>query len=259
MYSMKVVILAGGLGTRISEETVYKPKPMVLIGDKPILWHIMKIYASYGFTDFVICCGYKGHVIKEYFANYLLQESDFTINTKSNQLTIHSSPKEDWNITLVNTGELTMTGGRVKRIKDHVENAPFFLTYGDGVGDVDIKALLAHHQKSGKKATLTATKPFGRFGVIDITENGQVSSFKEKNKEDVSWINGGFFVLEPSVFDYIDGDATSFEKEPLEKLTSEGELSAFKHDGFWRAMDSLNDKNVLEEYWNSGSAPWKIW
>jgi glucose-1-phosphate cytidylyltransferase len=256
---MKVVILAGGLGTRISEETVYKPKPMVLIGDKPILWHIMKIYASYGFTDFVICCGYKGHVIKEYFANYLLQESDFTINTKSNQLTIHSSPKEDWNITLVNTGELTMTGGRVKRIKDHVENAPFFLTYGDGVGDVDIKALLAHHQKSGKKATLTATKPFGRFGVIDITENGQVSSFKEKNKEDVSWINGGFFVLEPSVFDYIDGDATSFEKEPLEKLTSEVELSAFKHDGFWRAMDSLNDKNVLEEYWNSGSAPWKIW
>jgi glucose-1-phosphate cytidylyltransferase len=256
---MKVVILAGGLGTRISEETVYKPKPMVLIGDKPILWHIMKIYASYGFTDFVICCGYKGHVIKEYFANYLLQESDFTINTKSNQLTIHSSPNEDWNITLVNTGELTMTGGRVKRIKEHVGNAPFFLTYGDGVGDVDIKALLAHHQQSGKKATLTATKPFGRFGVIDITENGQVSSFKEKNKEDVSWINGGFFVLEPSVFDYIEGDATSFEKEPLEKLTSEGELSAFKHDGFWRAMDSLNDKNVLEEYWNSGSAPWKIW
>jgi glucose-1-phosphate cytidylyltransferase len=256
---MKVVILAGGLGTRISEETVYKPKPMVLIGDKPILWHIMKIYASYGFTDFVICCGYKGHVIKEYFANYLLQESDFTINTKSNELTIHSSPTEDWNITLVNTGELTMTGGRVKRIKDHVGNAPFFLTYGDGVGDVDIKALLAQHQQSGKKATLTATKPFGRFGVIDITENGQVSSFKEKNKEDVSWINGGFFVLEPSVFDYIEGDATSFEKEPLEKLTAEGELSAFKHDGFWRAMDSLNDKNVLEEYWNTGTAPWKTW
>ncbi len=256
---MKVVILAGGLGTRISEETVYKPKPMVLIGDKPILWHIMKIYASFGFSDFVICCGYKGHVIKEYFANYLLQESDFTINTKSNQLTIHSGPTEEWNITLVNTGELTMTGGRVKRIKDYVGNAPFFLTYGDGVGDVDIKALLAHHQQSGKKVTLTATKPFGRFGVIDITENGQVSSFKEKNKEDVSWINGGFFVLEPSVFDYIEGDATSFEKEPLEKLTAEGELSAFKHDGFWRAMDSLNDKNVLEEYWNTGNAPWKIW
>ena len=256
---MKVVILAGGLGTRISEETVYKPKPMVLIGDKPILWHIMKIYASYGFTDFVICCGYKGHVIKEYFANYLLQESDFTINTKSNQLTIHSSSTEDWNITLVNTGELTMTGGRVKRIKDYVGDATFFLTYGDGVGDIDIKALLAYHRQSGKKATLTATKPFGRFGVIDITENGQVSSFKEKNKEDVSWINGGFFVLEPSVFDYIEGDATSFEKEPLEKLTAEGELSAFKHDGFWRAMDSLNDKNVLEEYWNTGNAPWKIW
>ena len=234
-------------------------KVVILAGDKPILWHIMKIYASYGFTDFVICCGYKGHVIKEYFSNYLLQESDFTINTKSNQLTIHSSPTEDWNITLVNTGELTMTGGRVKRIKDYVGNAPFFLTYGDGVGDVDLKALLAHHQQSGKKVTLTATKPFGRFGVIDIAESGQVSSFKEKNKEDVSWINGGFFVLEPSVFDYIEGDATSFEKEPLEKLTAEGELSAFQHDGFWRAMDSLNDKNVLEEHWNTGNAPWKIW
>ena len=256
---MKVVILAGGLGTRISEETVYKPKPMVLIGDKPILWHIMKIYASHGFTEFIICCGYKGHVIKEYFTNYLLQESDFTINTKSNQITIHSSQNEDWNITLVNTGELTMTGGRVKRIQEYVNNERFFLTYGDGVGDVDIKALLLHHQQSGKKATLTATKPFGRFGVIDITENGQISSFKEKNKEDVSWINGGFFVLEPSVFDYIEGDATSFEKEPLEKLTAEGELSAFKHDGFWRAMDSLNDKNVLEEHWNTGNAPWKIW
>ena len=256
---MKVVILAGGLGTRISEETVYKPKPMVLIGDKPILWHIMKIYASHGFTEFIICCGYKGHVIKEYFTNYLLQESDFTINTKSNQITIHSSQNEDWNITLVNTGELTMTGGRVKRIQEYVNNERFFLTYGDGVGDVDIKALLLHHQQSGKKATLTATKPFGRFGVIDITENGQISSFKEKNKEDVSWINGGFFVLEPSVFDYIDGDATVFEKEPLEKLTAEGELSAFKHDGFWRAMDSLNDKNVLEEHWNTGNAPWKIW
>ena len=256
---MKVVILAGGLGTRISEETVYKPKPMVLIGDKPILWHIMKIYASYGFTDFVICCGYKGHVIKEYFANYLLQESDFTINTKTNELQIHTSPSENWNVTLVNTGELTMTGGRVKRVKDYLNNEPFFLTYGDGVGDVNIPELLAFHQKNGRKATLTATKPFGRFGVIDITDNGQISSFKEKNKEDVSWINGCFFVLEPSVLDYIDGDETVFEKDPLEKLTSEGQLGAYQHDGFWRAMDSLNDKNVLEEYWNTGNAPWKIW
>jgi glucose-1-phosphate cytidylyltransferase len=256
---MKVVILAGGLGTRISEETVYKPKPMVLVGDKPILWHIMKIYATHGFTDFVICCGYKGHVIKEYFANYLLQGSDFTINTKTNEIKIHTTPDEDWNVTLVNTGELTMTGGRVKRVKEYLNNEPFFLTYGDGVGDINIPELLAFHQRNGRKATLTATKPFGRFGVIDIEENGMISSFKEKKKEDVSWINGGFFVLEPSVLDYIFGDETVFEKDPLERLTAEGELGAYKHDGFWRAMDSLNDKNVLEEHWNSGNAPWKIW
>jgi len=256
---MKVVILAGGLGTRISEETVFKPKPMVLIGDKPILWHIMKIYSSYGFNDFVICCGYKGHVIKEYFANYLLHESDVTINTATNNLTFHNSTSENWNVSLINTGELTMTGGRIKRIHEYVGNESFFLTYGDGVGDVNIQELLNFHKSHGKKATLTATKPFGRFGVIDITDNGQITSFKEKDKEDVSWINGGFFVLEPSVFDYIGGDSTVFEKEPLEKLTQEGELNAFKHDGFWRAMDSLNDKNVLEEYWNTGTAAWKVW
>jgi glucose-1-phosphate cytidylyltransferase len=256
---MKVVILAGGLGTRISEETVFKPKPMVLIGDKPILWHIMKIYSSYGFNDFVICCGYKGHVIKEYFANYLLHESDVTINTATNNLTFHNSTSENWNVSLINTGELTMTGGRIKRIQEYVGNESFFLTYGDGVGDVNIQELLNFHKSHGKKATLTATKPFGRFGVIDITDNGQITSFKEKDKEDVSWINGGFFVLEPSVFDYIEGDSTVFEKEPLEKLTQEGELNAFKHDGFWRAMDSLNDKNVLEEYWNTGTAAWKVW
>jgi glucose-1-phosphate cytidylyltransferase len=256
---MKVVILAGGLGTRISEETVYKPKPMVLIGDKPILWHIMKIYASYGFTDFVICCGYKGHVIKEYFSNYLLRESDFTINTKTNEFEIHSTPSEDWNVTLVNTGELTMTGGRIKRIKEYVNNEAFFLTYGDGLGDVNISELLKFHQQSGRKATLTATKPFGRFGVIDIQEKGQISSFKEKDKEDVSWINGGFFVLEPDVFNYIEGDEIVFEKAPLERLTEEGELIAYQHNGFWRAMDSLNDKNILEDYWHSGNAPWKIW
>ena len=256
---MKVVILAGGLGTRISEETVFKPKPMVLIGDKPILWHIMKIYSSYGFNDFVICCGYKGHVIKEYFANYLLHESDVTINTSTNDLTFHNSNSENWNVSLINTGELTMTGGRIKRIQEYVGNESFFLTYGDGVGDININDLLKFHKSHGKKATLTATKPFGRFGVIDITDNGQITSFKEKDKEDVSWINGGFFVLEPSVFDYIEGDSTVFEKEPLEKLTQEGELNAFKHDGFWRAMDSLNDKNVLEEYWNTGTAAWKVW
>jgi len=256
---MKVVILAGGLGTRISEETVFKPKPMVLIGDKPILWHIMKIYSSYGFNDFVICCGYKGHVIKEYFANYLLHESDVTINTATNNLTFHNSTSENWNVSLINTGELTMTGGRIKRIQEYVGNETFFLTYGDGVGDINIEELLAFHKSQGKKATLTATKPFGRFGVIDIANNGQITSFKEKDKEDVSWINGGFFVLEPSVFDYIEGDSTVFEKEPLEKLTQEGELNAFKHDGFWRAMDSLNDKNVLEEYWNTGTASWKVW
>ncbi len=256
---MKVVILAGGLGTRISEETVFKPKPMVLIGDKPILWHIMKIYSSYGFNDFVICCGYKGHVIKEYFANYLLHESDVTINTSTNDLTFHNSNSENWNVSLINTGELTMTGGRIKRIQEYVGNETFFLTYGDGVGDINISDLLKFHKSHGKKATLTATKPFGRFGVIDITDNGQITSFKEKDKEDVSWINGGFFVLEPSVFDYIEGDSTVFEKEPLEKLTQEGELNAFKHDGFWRAMDSLNDKNVLEEYWNTSTAAWKVW
>lgn len=256
---MKVVILAGGLGTRISEETVFKPKPMVLIGDKPILWHIMKIYSTYGYNDFVICCGYKGHVIKEYFANYLLHESDVTINTSTNNITFHNSKSENWNVSLINTGELTMTGGRIKRIKDYVGNEPFFLTYGDGVGDINIDELLKYHKSQGKKATLTATKPFGRFGVIDINEKGQITSFKEKDKEDVSWINGGFFVLEPSVFEYIDGDSTVFEKDPLEKLTKEGQLNAFKHEGFWRAMDSLNDKNVLEEYWNSGTAAWKVW
>jgi glucose-1-phosphate cytidylyltransferase len=232
---------------------------MVLIGDKPILWHIMKIYATHGFTDFIICCGYKGHVIKDYFSNYLFQNSDFTINTKTNNITFHTKEAEDWNVTLVNTGELTMTGGRVKRIKEYINNETFFLTYGDGVGDVDIQSLLKFHKVSGRKATLTATKPFGRFGVIDIEVYGQISSFKEKNKEDVSWINGGFFVLEPSVLDYILGDETVFEKNPLEKLTSEGQLGAYQHDGFWRAMDSLNDKNVLEEYWNTGNAPWKIW
>lgn len=256
---MKVVILAGGLGTRISEETVYKPKPMVLIGDKPILWHIMKIYATHGFTDFIICCGYKGHAIKEYFANYLLQGSNFSIKTKTNEIKIHSTPDEDWNVTLVDTGELTMTGGRVKRVKEFLNNEPFFLTYGDGVGNVNITELLSFHIESGRKATLTATKPFGRFGVIDIEDNGLISSFKEKNMEDVSWINGGFFVLEPSVIDYIDGDETVFEKHPLERLTYECELGAYKHTGFWRAMDSLNDKNVLEEHWNTGNAPWKIW
>ena len=256
---MKTVILCGGLGTRLAEETQLKPKPMVEVGGRPILWHIMKIYSYYGFNDFVICCGYKGHMIKEYFANYLLHQSDISINTSTNNITFHNSKSEDWNVSLIDTGELTMTGGRIKRIKEYVNNEPFFLTYGDGVGNINILELLKFHQKSGKIATLTATKPFGRFGVIEIEEDGLVSSFKEKNKEDVSWINGGFFVLEPEIFDYIEDDQTVFEQGPLETLTKNNQLGAYKHDLFWRAMDSLNDKKTLEEHWNSGKAEWKVW
>lgn len=256
---MKVVILAGGLGTRISEETLFKPKPMVLIGDKPILWHIMKIYSSYGFNEFVICLGYKGFAVKEYFANYLMQESDVEINTSTGNISYLKNNSENWKVTLVNTGEKTMTGGRIKRIKPYIGNERFFLTYGDGVGDINIKELLDFHLKQGKLATLTSTKPFGRFGVIETNPQGLITSFKEKNAEDTSWINGGFFVCEPQVIDYIQDDTTVWEKDPLEKLTQMGELSAFKHNGFWRAMDSLNDKNVLEEYWSSANPPWKVW
>lgn len=258
---MKVVILAGGLGTRLSEETSSRPKPMVEIGGRPILWHIMKIYSAYGFNDFVVCCGYKGYFIKEYFANYFLHNSDVTFDFKDGNLKqiIHSNKAESWSVTLVDTGDNTMTGGRVKRIQEYIGNETFMLTYGDGVSNIDIKSLHKFHVKSGKKATVTSVQPYGRFGSLEIQKNGLVNAFREKSREDVAWINGGFFVLEPSIFDYIDNDSTIFEREPLEKLTEDEELAAFKHYGFWKPMDTLRDKNLLESMWNNNQADWKIW
>jgi len=257
---MKVVILAGGLGTRLSEETDIKPKPMVEIGGKPILWHIMKIYSHYGFNEFIICCGYKGYYIKEYFANYFLHQADVTIDLAENSINVHKSNAEPWKITLVDTGVNTQTGGRIKRIQEYVGNEPFLLTYGDGVSDVNIKDLVDFHKKSGKKATLTAVQPSGRFGALEFNDEHGVSSFMEKPTGDGAWINGGFFVLEPSIFDYItEGDTTIWERKPLEKLTQENQLSAYKHTGFWRPMDTLRDKMELNEYWNSGTAAWKLW
>jgi glucose-1-phosphate cytidylyltransferase len=256
---MKVVILAGGLGTRLSEETVLKPKPMVEIGDMPILWHIMKIYSTYGFTDFIICLGYKGYVIKEYFANYFLHKSDVTINLKENSIKVHDSSAEPWNITLVDTGFETMTGGRIKRVKEHIGNETFMLTYGDGVSDVDITKLYQFHKDSGKICTVTSVQPFGRFGALNLNEKNEVVSFTEKPKGDGAWINGGFFVCEPSVIDYIDSDKSVWEKEPLEQIAEEGKMVAFKHHGFWKPMDTLRDKFELETDWSNGSAKWKIW
>ena len=255
---MKVVILAGGFGTRLSEETVSKPKPMVEIGGRPILWHIMKIYESYGYNEFIICLGYKGYYIKEYFANYLLHESDMTCDFRSNEIKYFNNRSENWKVTLVDTGLDTMTGGRIKRIKDYVNNETFMLTYGDGVGNVDIQKLHESHKKNGNIATLTATKPFGRFGALKLDET-MVIDFEEKPEENVSWINGGFFVLEPEIFDMIEGDSTIFEREPLESLTKSNELHAFKHHGFWRAMDTLRDKNTLNKLWNENNPPWKTW
>ncbi|KAA0257625.1 glucose-1-phosphate cytidylyltransferase [Deferribacter autotrophicus] len=255
---MKVVILAGGFGTRLSEETDIKPKPMVEIGGKPILWHIMKIYSHYGFNDFIICLGYKGYVIKEYFANYFLHMSDVTIDLKNNQIDVHNVKAESWKVTLVDTGLSTMTGGRIKRIKDYVGNKPFMLTYGDGVGNINIKELLEFHRRHGKYATLTAVQPSGRFGSLDLEES-QVKAFKEKPKGDGAWINGGFFVLEPQIFNYIKGDETIWEREPLENLAKEGQLMAYKHVGFWKPMDTLRDKRELESLWQSGNPPWKVW
>lgn len=257
--NMKVVILAGGFGTRISEETDLKPKPMIEIGDRPILWHIMKYYSSYGFKDFIICLGYKGYVIKEYFANYFLHQSDVTIDLKENKLEIKSSKAEPWKITLIDTGLNTMTGGRLKRIQKYVGEETFMLTYGDGVADVNIDELLRIHKERGKNATLTAVQPTGRFGSIEIGNEQDVLSFQEKPKGDGAWISGGFFVLEPSVFDYIEGDQTILEREPLETLASEKELTAFKHHSFWHPMDTLRDKNYLETLWQSEKAPWKKW
>ena len=256
---MKAVILAGGLGTRLSEETSLRPKPMVEIGGRPILWHVMKIYASHGVNDFVICCGYKGYVIKEYFANYFLHMSDVTFQMAENRMEVHQKRAEPWNVTLVDTGEDSMTGGRLKRVADYVKDEEaFFFTYGDGVGDIDIGATLAFHRAHRKMATLTATYPPGRFGALDI-QGGQVKSFKEKPKGDGALINGGFFVLSPRVLDYIDSDLTVWEQAPMMDLAAEGELMAYEHNGFWQPMDTLRDKHLLESLLASGQAPWKSW
>ena len=256
---MKAVILAGGLGTRISEESSSRPKPMIEIGGKPILWHIMKMYSHHGIYEFVICCGYKGYVIKEYFANYFLHMSDVTFDMTSNQMQVHQRNAEPWKVTLVDTGDDTMTGGRLKRVAAYVKDEEIFcLTYGDGVSDVNISELIAFHKSQKVKATLIATKPPGRFGVLDLKGN-RVTSFMEKPKGDGAMINGGFFVLSPLVIDYIADDQTIWEREPLERLAQEGNLAAFQHHGFWQPMDTLRDKTYLEELWHSGKAPWKVW
>ncbi|WP_313132049.1 glucose-1-phosphate cytidylyltransferase [Stutzerimonas nitrititolerans] len=256
---MKAVILAGGLGTRLSEETSTRPKPMVEIGGKPILWHIMKIYAAHGINDFVICCGYKGYVIKEYFANYFLHMSDVTFNMRDNSMEVHNKRAEPWSVTLVDTGDNSMTGGRLRRVSEYVKHEEAFcFTYGDGVGDINIAETVRFHKAHGKAATLTATYPPGRFGALDI-RNSQVMSFKEKPKGDGAMINGGFFVLAPQVLDYLTDDNTVWEQEPLMKLASDNQLMAYEHQGFWQPMDTLRDKNHLEELWESGKAPWKIW
>ncbi|GAA5483643.1 glucose-1-phosphate cytidylyltransferase [Haloferula sargassicola] len=255
---MKAVILAGGLGTRLSEETALKPKPMVEIGGRPILWHILKIYSSHGINDFVICAGYKGYVIKEYFANYFLHMSDVTFDMRSNEMEVHHKKAEPWRVTIVDTGDETMTGGRILRVKDYVGDSAFCCTYGDGVGDVDVSQLVAFHQQSGLKATLTGVQPPGRFGAL-LLESDRVTAFQEKPQGDGAWINGGFFVLEPSVFDTIAGDATVWEREPLETLARQSQLGIFRHRGFWRPMDTLRDKIELETLWDDGRAPWKTW
>jgi len=256
---MKVVLLAGGFGTRISEETNALPKPMIKIGDKPILWHIMKTYSKYGYNDFIICLGYKGYVIKEYFANYFLHTSDVTIDIQNNSIEVHDSDAEPWKVTLVETGLHTMTGGRVKRIQKYIGNEPFMLTYGDGVSDVNIKELVNQHKASGKKLTVTAYKPQGRFGSLDIDENNSVNDFTEKPAGDGSWINAGFFVCEPDIFEYLENDTTILEKKPLERFALEGKMCAFKHEGFWKPMDTLRDNTELNALWVKGIAPWEVW
>ena len=256
---MKVLILAGGFGTRLSEATDNKPKPMVEIGGKPILWHLMKSYSEHGFTEFVILLGYKSYVIKEFFANYFLHQSDITIDLKNNSMEVHDNFSENWKVTLIDTGLNTFTGGRIKRAAKYIDNKPFLLTYGDGVCDVNIAETVKFHQEHGKLITMTAIQPEGRFGALGIDKDQTIHSFLEKPKGDNSWINGGFFVCQPEVVNYIDGDATIFEREPLEKLASEGNLKAYKHNGFWQCMDTLRDKNKLEELWESGTPPWKNW
>jgi glucose-1-phosphate cytidylyltransferase len=257
---MKAVILAGGYGTRISEESAVRPKPLVEIGTKPILWHIMKIYSAHGIDDFIICCGYRGELIKDYFANYFLHASDVTFDFKSGETTTHSNGVEPWRVTLVDTGTETMTGGRLKRVRDHIGDETFCFTYGDAVSDIDIKELVEFHKRSGALATLTAVQPPGRFGAISIGEHEDlISGFREKPEGDGAWINGGFFVVEPEAIDYVEGDATVWEREPMERLAHEGKLAAYKHRGYWQNMDTLRDKMVLEDHWASGAPKWKIW
>ena len=256
---MKAVILAGGFGTRISEETLLRPKPMVELGGKPVLWHIMKIYSAHGINDFIVCCGYKGYMIKEYFVNYQLHMSDVTVDMRSRSLEVHASSAEPWNVTLVDTGEDTSTGGRLLRVRKYVDDGQdFCFTYGDGLSDVDVSAVIAHHRKARTLATVTAVQPPGRFGSLKMAEQ-KIVAFDEKPQGDGAWINGGFFVLSPRVFDYLEGDRTVWERGPLERLAAEGNLSAFTHDGFWQPMDTLRDKQLLEELWTSGRAPWKKW
>lgn len=256
---MKVVLLAGGFGTRISEESQFKPKPMISIGGMPILWHIMKEYATYGYDDFIVCAGYKQEYIKEYFSNYYLHNSNITFDFKhDNKVTVHENDSEPWNVTIVDTGLNTMTGGRVKRIAPYIGNETFMLTYGDGVCDVPIDKLVDFHKSHGRICTMTAVKPEGRFGILDI-DGSEIKSFREKSKNDVGYINGGYMVLEPEIFDYISDDSTTFEREPLESIAREGQLMAFKHNGFWQCMDTLRDREKLEKLWANGNAPWKVW
>jgi glucose-1-phosphate cytidylyltransferase len=256
---VKAVILAGGLGTRLSEETGSKPKPMVSIGSMPIIWHIMKIYSSHGVNDFIICCGYKGYLIKEYFSNYFLHMSDVTLNIKENKIDIHNTKSEPWTVTLVDTGDETMTGGRLKRVREYIKNEEFFcFTYGDGLSNVNITALIKYHKDHGKLATLTAVQPPGKFGALNISNNS-VNNFNEKPSGDGSWVNGGYFILSPKVIDTIDNDLTAWENEPLKSLAKDGELMAYKHSGFWQPMDTLREKLLLNQLWKDGSAPWKVW
>jgi len=257
---MKVVLLAGGFGTRISEESHLKPKPMIDVGDKPILWHIMKSYSSYGFNDFIICCGYKQYAIKEYFADYYLHNSDITFDFRNgNVMETHSNTAEPWKVTLIDTGLNTMTGGRVKRIQQYIDNEPFMLTYGDGVSDIDIGKLVAFHKSHGKAATITTTNAGQRFGVLEIEKDNSISAFREKSDDDGSMINAGFMVFNPRIFDCIEGDSTILERDPLERLAANGQLMAYRHDGFWQCMDTQRDKQKLDELWESGQAPWRSW
>ena len=257
---MKTVILAGGFGTRLTEETALRPKPMVEIGEKPMLWHIMKIYSAHGLNDFIICCGYKGYVIKEYFANYFLHQSDVTLDLRNNKMEVHQHAVEPWKVTLIDTGDKTLTGGRLKRVRSYVGEETFCMTYGDGLTDLDLPALIRFHREQKTLATLTAVQPAGRFGAFNLAEKQtKIQHFREKTQGDGAWINGGFFVLEPGVFDYIAGDSTTWEQEPLQKLAHDGQLSAFRHAGFWQNMDTLRDKMLLEDLWSSGTPPWKVW